>query len=209
MSLPSVIWFLQMTLQNAISVALNPSFCDSCLCHFLCKCSQVREFRATVLSNKRCPPASFLSATPESRYQTPWQQDERKSADWEGDVKPQRCIWSYITGHSQLCRCVCLSGVDSELLGLGGDSQVLYGSCQAGWYWWQPRGIGRLEVCVYELETVVPLRVMTTCAPFCLIYGSSWSLLTSGCESMTHTFSLPTCQIWAGPFSVIFFKLTG
>lgn len=28
-----------------------------------------------------------------------------------------------------------------------------------------PRGIGRRKVCVYELETVVPPQVMTTCAP--------------------------------------------
>lgn len=45
------------------------------------------------------------------------------------------------------CADVCLSGVDSELLSMGGDSQVVYDSCRVGRYWWWPAGIGRREVC--------------------------------------------------------------
>lgn len=131
----------------------------------LCKCAQVQEIKANVFSH--CPTANFHRTTPESRYQTPWQEDwreikRRRERNW--DVRPQRCFWFYITGYLQLCRCVYLWGVDSELLGLVETAKCCIAAVGLG-------GIdGRLGVLegkryVCKLQTVVPSEVMTTCAP--------------------------------------------
>lgn len=133
------------------------------ICVSLHKCAQVR-FKAKVFSYKhfKCFQARIkISNNMTGKLESKRERRRGRKRNW--DVRRPRCFWLYITGYLQLCRCVCLSGVDSELLGPGRDGRVLCGSCRGWAVWMVAPGYCRLEVWA---RNSCSLRVMTTCAPF-------------------------------------------
>lgn len=152
---------IQMTKQIAMSTDPNLSFCllplscsSSCISVYAsvprCKNSKQRCFPTNII-----PPCQNQDIKHHDRKTRGREKRRRESGIKMSD---HRGVSGSLLQGIYSCRCVCLSGVDSELLGPGGDSQVLYGSCRAWAVLMAAWGYWKQKVCVYELETVVPLE---------------------------------------------------
>lgn len=107
---------------------------------------------------------------------TPWQEEKEKRSSLR--CQPAKFFPGYYGEFTAVLMCVFVK-LWHWTSGPGWRPARCVWICQPRRYWWLPEGIGRRKVCVYELETVVPPQVMTTCAP------SAWFMDTHDLSTLS------------------------